>query len=48
MQHVFTVQGSDIEMLGSEVTVEYGAELLERLPVDEAELQDASGKTYRM
>lgn len=34
------LQGSDIETLGSEAAVEYGAELLEHPPVEEAELQD--------
>lgn len=34
------LQGSDIETLGSEVAVEYGAELLERPPVEETKLQD--------
>lgn len=34
------LQGSDIETLGSDVAVEYGAELIERPPVEEAELQN--------
>lgn len=34
------LQGSDIETLGLEAVVEYGADLLERHPVVEAELQD--------
>lgn len=34
------LQGSDIETLGSEATVEYAAELLERPPVVEAGRQD--------
>lgn len=33
------LQGSDIETLGSEAAVEYGSELLEHPPVEEAELQ---------
>ncbi len=33
-------QGSDIETLGSEVAVEYGAELLERSPEEETKLQE--------
>ena len=33
------LQGSDIETLGSETAVEYGSELLERPPVEEAEPQ---------
>ncbi|XP_035538267.1 cell cycle progression protein 1 isoform X2 [Morone saxatilis] len=47
---IISNEGSDIETLGSEVAVEYGAELLERHPVEEAELQDtqtsaSAGKT---
>ena len=34
------LQGSDIETLGSEAVVEYGAELLERPLVEETKLQD--------
>lgn len=34
------LQGSDIETLGSETAVEYGAELLERPPVEEPQVQD--------
>lgn len=34
------LQGSDIETLGSEAAVEYGAELLERSPVEETKLQN--------
>uniref|UniRef100_UPI0037E98603 cell cycle progression protein 1 isoform X2 n=1 Tax=Semicossyphus pulcher TaxID=241346 RepID=UPI0037E98603 len=37
---IISNEGSDIELLGSEATVEYGAELLERLPAAKAELQD--------
>ncbi|XP_038556804.1 cell cycle progression protein 1 [Micropterus salmoides] len=37
---IISNEGSDIETLGSEVAVEYGAELLERPPLEEAELQD--------
>ncbi|KAL3992949.1 cytosol aminopeptidase [Sarotherodon galilaeus] len=33
-------EGSDIETLGSETAVEYGAELLERPPVEEPQVQD--------
>lgn len=38
--HLLWLQGSDIETLGSEATVEYGTELLERPPLEKAELQD--------
>ncbi|XP_026175758.1 cell cycle progression protein 1 isoform X2 [Mastacembelus armatus] len=34
------IEGSDIETLGSEAPVEYGAELLERPPLEEVELQN--------
>ncbi|GLD58430.1 cell cycle progression protein 1 isoform X1 [Lates japonicus] len=37
---IISNEGSDIETLGSEAAVEYGAELLEHPPVEEAELQD--------
>lgn len=40
---IISNEGSDIETLGSEIAVEYGAELLERPPVEEAELQEAQG-----
>ncbi|KAK2854069.1 hypothetical protein Q5P01_006730 [Channa striata] len=38
---IISNEGSDIETLGSEATVDYGAELLERPSVEEAQLQDA-------
>ncbi|XP_041798800.1 cell cycle progression protein 1 isoform X2 [Chelmon rostratus] len=37
---IISNEGSDIETLGSEVVVEYGAELLECPPVEERKLQD--------
>ncbi|KAM7406160.1 hypothetical protein PAMP_000557 [Pampus punctatissimus] len=37
---IISNEGSDIETLGSEAAVEYGADLLERPPVVETELQD--------
>ncbi|XP_074474619.1 cell cycle progression protein 1 isoform X2 [Sebastes fasciatus] len=37
---IISNEGSDIETLGLEATVEYGAKLLEQPPVEEAELQD--------
>lgn len=37
---IISNEGSDIETLGSEAAVEYGAELLERPPVEETKLQD--------
>ncbi|XP_051235164.1 cell cycle progression protein 1 isoform X2 [Dicentrarchus labrax] len=37
---IISNEGSDIETLGSEAAVEYAAELLERPPVEKAELQD--------
>ncbi|XP_022598798.1 cell cycle progression protein 1 isoform X2 [Seriola dumerili] len=37
---IISNEGSDIETLGLEAAVEYGAELLERPPVEEAELHD--------
>ncbi|XP_044050699.1 cell cycle progression protein 1 isoform X2 [Siniperca chuatsi] len=37
---IISNEGSDIETLASEAVVEYGAELLERPPVEEVELQD--------
>nr|XP_046242008.1 cell cycle progression protein 1 isoform X2 [Scatophagus argus] len=36
---IISNEGSDIETLGSEVAVEYGAELLERPPVEKTKLQ---------
>lgn len=37
---IISNEGSDIETLGSETAVEYGAELLERPPVEEPQVQD--------
>ncbi|XP_076583705.1 cell cycle progression protein 1 [Chaetodon auriga] len=37
---IISNEGSDIETLGSEAVVEYGAELLERPPVEEKKVQD--------
>ncbi|KAM9366077.1 cell cycle progression protein 1 isoform 2-T2 [Symphorus nematophorus] len=37
---IISNEGSDIETLGSEAALEYGAELLERPPVEETKLQD--------
>ncbi|XP_071344439.1 cell cycle progression protein 1 isoform X2 [Trachinotus anak] len=37
---IISNEGSDIETLGSEAAVEFGAELLERPPVEEAKLKD--------
>lgn len=38
-------QGSDIETLGLEAAGEYGAELLERHPVEETKLQDTQASS---
>lgn len=40
LHNLLDLQGSDIETLGSEASVEYGAELLEHPPVGETQLQD--------
>lgn len=40
LHNLLYLQGSDIETLGSEAAVEYGAELLEHPPVGETKLQD--------
>lgn len=37
--NLLDLQGSDIETLGSEASVEYGAELSEHPPVGETQLQ---------
>ncbi|XP_028257454.1 cell cycle progression protein 1 isoform X3 [Parambassis ranga] len=42
---IISNEGSDIETLGSEAAVEYGAGLLERPPVEEPEVQDGQALT---